>query len=244
MSTNVLVVEIDAISDLALEIMQAILARNEEAQAITEDENGPLALARALSDFFQIAGGIESGSFYLEQDELDELTAYGLDLLDRLAFLVRKIEIMDKRETVARMFASMGVWVARRGATIDNLEGTADGFGMIVNGLSAPDDLRSICPLMQEVIDAASERVQLDEDRSNAWRPWRVINLNAGIAATRSLDPELMEQTFEKMGRRLPYDMPGFLADGMRQTAFQNVPEAVTEVMRRYRDKWPNKAHH
>ena len=244
MSKNVLVVEIDAISDLALEIMQAILARNEEAQAVTEDENGPLALARALSDFFQVSGGIESGSFHLEQDELDELTAYGLDLLDRLAFLVRKIEIMDKRDTVARMFASMGVWAARRGATIDNLEGTADGFGMIVNGLSAPDDLRAICALMQEVIDAASERLQLDEDRSNAWRPWRVINLNAGIAATRSLDPELMEQTFEKMGRRLPYDMPGFLADGMRQTAFQNVPDAVTEVLRRYREKWPNKAHH
>ena len=126
MSKNVLVVEIDAISDLALEIMQAILARNEEAQAITEDESGPLALARALSDFFQISGGIESGSLHLEQDELDELTAYGLDLLDRLAFLVRKIEIMDKRDTVARMFASMGVWAARRGATIDNLEGTAD----------------------------------------------------------------------------------------------------------------------
>jgi hypothetical protein len=38
--------------------------------------------------------------------------------------------------------------------------------------------------------------------------------------------------------------MPGFLADGVRQTAFQNVPDAVTEVMRRYRDRWPNKAHH
>ena len=244
MSTNNLVIEIDVISDLALDIMQAILARNEEAQEVTEDDSGPLALARALSDFFQICGGIESGACFLENDELDEFTSYGLDLLDRLAFLVRKLEIMDKRDTVARMFASMGVWVARRGATVDNLEGTADGFGMIVNGLSAPDELRVMCALMQEVIEAASERLRLDEDRSNAWRPWRVINLNAGIAATRSLDPQLMEQTFEKMGRRLPYDMPGFLADGMRQSAFQNVPEGVTDVMRRYVEKWPNKAHH
>ncbi len=244
MPTKPLVIENDAISDLALDVTQALLARGAETQSIMEDQSGPLALARALSDFFQVSGALETGAALLEQDELDEFCAYGLDLLDRLAFLVRKVEIMDKRDTVARMFASMGVWMARRGATIDNLEGTADGFGMIVNGTSATADLAALCALMEEVIEAASVRLRLDEDRADAWRPWRVINLNAGIAATRSLDPELMERTFEKMGRRLPYDMPGFLADGMRQTAFQNVPEAVGEVLRRYMEKWPAAAPH
>jgi hypothetical protein len=244
LSTTPLAIENDAISDLALEVTQAVLARSEEAQSIMEDESGPLALARALSDFFQIAGTLESGAARLEQEELDEFCAYGLDLLDRLGFLVRKVEIMDKRDTVARLFASMGVWVARRGATIDNLEGTADGFGMIVNATSRTDELRALCGLMEEVIAATSVRLQLDQDRGDAWRPWRVINLNAGIAATRSLDPDLMERTFEKMGRRLPYDMPGFLADGMRQAAFQNVPDAVRDVMRRHMERWPGNAPH
>jgi hypothetical protein len=244
LSTKPLIIENDAVSDLALDVTQAVLARSEEAQSVMEEQSGPLSLARALSDFFQIAGALESGAARLEQAELDEFCAYGLDLLDRLAFLVRKVEIMDKRDTVARMFATMGVWVARRGATIDNLEGTADGFGMIVNATSAPEDLRVLCGLMEEVIEAASVRLQLDEDRSDAWRPWRVINLNAGIAATRSLDPDLMGQTFDKMARRLPYDMPGFLADGMRQAAFQNVPDAVRDVMRSYMEKWPSRAPH
>lgn len=244
MSTNPILIENDAISDLALEVMQAVLARSEEAQSIMENQSGPMDLARALSDFFQIAGALENGATQLEQEDLDEFCAYGLDLLDRLSFLVRKVEIMDKRDTVGRMFASMGVWAARRGATIDNLEGAAEGFGMIVNATSAPDDLRALCELMEEVIDAASQKLQLDEDRGDDWRPWRVINLNAGIAATRSLDPELMERTFEKMGRRLPYDMPAFLADGMRQAAFQNVPDAVMDVMRRYMEKGPTKARH
>ncbi len=97
---------------------------------------------------------------------------------------------------------------------------------------------------MKEVIEATSEKLQLDEDRSNAWRPWMVINLNAGIAATRSLDAELIESTFENLGRRLPYDMPGFLADGMRQMAVQDVPDAVSDVMRRYSEKWPNTPPH
>lgn len=241
---SILVLEIDAVSDLALQVMKAILARNEEAQEIMEDESAPLALARALSDFFQIAGAVEAGGRDLESDELTEFTNYGLDLLDRLAFLVRKLEIMDQRDAVARLFASTGVWVARRDAMIDKLEGVADGFGMIVNELRNTDDLRDVCGLMEEVIEAASERLQLDEDRSNAWRPWRVINLNAGIAATRSQDPELMEVTFENLGRRLPYDMPGFLADGMSQMAVQNFPDAVSEVLRRYAEKWPNRRPH
>lgn len=244
MSTHPLAIENDAISDLALDVTQAMLAKIEDAQAVMADESGPLALAGALSDLFQIAAALESGAARLDQEELNEFCAYGLDLLDRLAFLVRKVEIMDKRDTVARMFASFGVWVARRGATIDNLEGTADGFGMIVNGTKSPDELRALCGLMEEVIEAASLRLQLDEERGNAWRPWRVINLNAGIAATRSLDPRLMEQTFERMGRRLPYDMPGFLADGMRQAAFQNVPDEATAVIRRYMEKWPANALH
>jgi hypothetical protein len=244
LSNQPLVIENDAISDLALEVTQAVLAKGADAQSVMADQSGPLALAGALSDLFQITGALEIGAARLEQDELNEFCAYGLDLLDRLAFLVRKVEVMDKRDTVARMFASFGVWVARRGATIDNLEGTADGFGMIVNATQSTDQLRALCGLMEEVIEAASLRLQLDEERGNAWRPWRVINLNAGIAATRSLDPRLMEQTFERMGRRLPYDMPGFLADGLRQAAFQNVPDEVTAVIRRYMEKWPANAPH
>lgn len=244
LSTNCLVIENDAISDLALGVTQAVLARSDEAQSIMGDQSAPLALARALSDFFQIAGALEGGAASLEHEERNEFCAYGLELLDRLDFLVRKLEIMDKRDTVARLFAAMGVWVARRGATIDNLEGTANGFAMVVNATSATGELRDLCELMEEVIQAASLRLQLDEDRGGAWRPWRVINLNAGIAATRSLDPDLMAQTFERMSRRLPYDMPHFLADGMRQAAFQNVPDAVKDVMRRYMEKWPRTAPH
>jgi hypothetical protein len=239
-----LVFEIDAISELALQIMQAILTKEAEAQKIMQDESGPLALAAALSDFFQMAAALESGYNQLEADELNEIGAYGLDLLDRQAYLVRQLELMDCRGTVARMFPSLAIWLVRRGVIIDNLEGTADGFGMLVNGLNDQQELVEMCQIMEEVIAATSDALQLDEDRSNAWRPWRVINLNNGIAATRSLDPELMAKTFDKLGRRLPLDMPGFLADGRRQMMTQNVPDAVRDVMNRYVEKWPSRPPH
>lgn len=241
---NILANDIDSISGLALEIMQAILSKESRAKQIMEDESGPLVLARALSDYFQMAAALESGYSELETEELNEFGAYGLDLLDRQAYLVRQLELMDQRGTVARVIPSLALWLVRRGATIDNLEGTADGFGMLVNGLSDQQELAAMCRIMDEVIEAASEELQRDEDRSNAWRPWRVINLNTGIAATRSLDAELMARMFDKLGRRLPHDMPGFLADGRRQMMTQNVPEAVQAVMDRYVEMWPDKPPH
>jgi len=237
-------IEINAISPLALEIMQAILARDAEAQKIMGDDSGPLALASALSDFFEIAAALESDESYMDSDDMKEFGSYGLDLLDRLDFLVRKLEIMDQRDIVSHAFPSLAVWLARHDAVIENLQGTADGFAMIVNGLTERQDLAEMCQIMEEVIEAASDKLQMDDDRSNPLRPWRIINLNSGIAATRSLDPELMEQTYEKLGRRLPYDMPGFLADGKMQMMAQNVPEAVSEVMNRYAEKWTSKPPH
>lgn len=241
---NQLVFEIDAISELSLDIMQAIMGKEQEAQKIMGDAATPLELASALSDFFQFAAAVETGQTRMKQDELTEFGAYGLDLLDRQAYLVRKLELMTHRGRVFRMFPSLALWLVRRGATIDNLEGTADGFGMLVNGLSDKHALAEMCELMQEVIEAASDTLQMDEDKSNVWRPWRVINLNAGIAATRSLNPELMVSTFEKMGRRLPFDMSGFIADGNRQMQLQPVPDEVSEVMKQYAQKWPQGAYH
>ncbi|MFW2438268.1 MAG: hypothetical protein ACN4GR_02740 [Arenicellales bacterium] len=241
---NNIVIKIDAISPLALEIMQAILARDAEAKKIMNDEDGPLALASALSDFFQFAAALESDKSYMDSDDLSEFGSYGLDLLDRLDFLVRKLEIMDQRDNVSRVHSSLAVWLARHDATIDNLKGAADGFALLVNGLVEPQDLAEMCQIMDEVIEAASAKLQMDEDRSNEWRPWRIINLNSGIAATRSLDPELMERIFEKLGRRLPYDLPGFFADGKRQMIGQDVPEAVSAVMSRYAEKWSSKPPH
>ena len=236
---NTLDIEIDVISDLALQVMLSVLDKNNEIQRLVEDGSGPLALASALSDFFQISSARENDEQKLDADQWDEIGEYGLELLDRLAYQLRQLEIMDQSDRLARIYASLAVWLARRDVILDNLEGTADGFARLTNGLSDTHELAEICLFMGEVIDAASEAQQTDADRSNPWRPWRILNLNAGIAATRSLDPQLMEQTFEQLGRYLPDDMPGFLADGKRQMAAQNVPDSVREVMNRHADMWP-----
>jgi hypothetical protein len=239
-----LVIEVPAISDLALQIMKRVIDENEKTQTITDESAGPIPLASALSDFFQLAAGLEHEGQEPDAEVMSELGHYALDLLDRLSYQLRQLDIHDQRDNLARAFASLAVWFVRHDAVMDNLDGTADGFASLVNGEHDQAELANLSRMMTEVLEAAADELKLDQDRSNPWRPWRVLSLNSGVAATRSLDPQLMEATFEKMGRHLPYDMPGFFADGKRQMDAQDVPQGVRDVMTRYAEKWPDKSPH
>lgn len=241
---NSLRIEIPFISDLALQVMKRVIDENEVTQNITDEDSGPIPLASALSDFFQLASGLEHDDQRPDAETISELGHYALDLFDRLSYQLRQLDIHDQRDNLARVFASLAVWFARRDAVMDNLDGAADGFANLVNGENSAGELAKLSQMMDEVLEAATDEMKLDQDRSNPWRPWRVLNLNSGVAATRSLDAELMQSTFEKLGRRLPYDMPGFFADGKRQMDAQDVPQRVRDVMNRYAEKWPGKSPH
>ena len=119
------------------------------------------------------------------------------------------------------------------------METVADSFAIIVNSENEKSELANLCHLMEETLLAASEAIKKDEDRSDPWRPWRVLNLNTGIAATRALDAGLMKQVFTQLETRLPADVSGFFADGKRQMDAQDVPQEVREVLDEFVKKWP-----
>jgi hypothetical protein len=241
---SLLTTEMSAISNLALEIMKRVIDENEKTQKIQDEEKGPLALATAFSDFFELASSLEQQPKKLDTEEISEIAYYAMDLVDRLESQLWYLDIHDHRDNLSRLFASLALWFIRRNAVMENLQGTANSFAIIVNGLKDPKELANMSRFMDEVLESASDEIKIDEDRSDPWRPWRVLNLNSGVAATRSLEAELMKSTFEKMERRLPYDLPGFFADGKRQMDAQDVPQEVRDIMTSFAEKWPDKPPH
>lgn len=239
-----LVIEIPVISDLALEIMKRVVDENEKTQKITDEQSGPIPLASAMSDFFQLASALENGQQLEDSAAISELAHYALELVDRLKTQLWYLDIHDQRDRLSRLFASLAVWFARQDAVLDNLNGAADSFAILVNGENDSAVLADMSRLMNEVLEAASNEIKMDEDRSDQFRPWRVLNLNSGVAATRSFDANLMQETFERMERRLPHDLPGFFADGKRQVQMQEIPEDVREVMTQFADKWATQLPH
>ena len=197
-----------------------------------------------MSDFFQLASALANGQQLEDGEAISDLAHYALDLVDRLQAQLWYLDIHDQRDRLSRLFASLAVWFARQDAILDNLNGAADSFAILVNGEDDSTGLDDMSRLMNEVLEAASNEIKMDEDRSDQFRPWRVLNLNSGVAATRSFDANLMQETFERMERRLPHDLPGFFADGKRQVQMQEVPENVREVMTRFADKWATQLPH
>jgi hypothetical protein len=235
-----LTIQIDFTANLALEVVKHILAENEKTSKIPEDNiAGPVIIANALADFFDTAAGIEQQDMELETEAISDFGHQGLDLLDRVSWQIRQLDIHDERERVASIYASLAVWLARRGAVIENMETVADSFAIIVNSENDTGELVNLCQLMEETLQAASESIKKDEDRSDPWRPWRVLNLNTGIAATRAMDPELMKQVFGELEKRLPEDVSGFFADGKRQMDSQDVTQEVRDVLDDFVKKWP-----
>lgn len=233
-------IRISAISDVALVVVKRLIDENEATQKIQDEQSGPVALANALSEFFQITGSLEDHDQAIASDQLSELADYGLDLLDRLAAQVLHLDIHDQRDNLAVVFTSVAVWFARRGAQLDNLQAVSDNFALLVNAQQDAEQLAQLSQHMDQVLEAASERLKADEDRSDLYRPWRLMNLNAGVAAARSLNPEQMGAVFANMGRRVPYEMPGFMADGKRNMLNPNVPQEVQDVITQYAAKWPD----
>ena len=137
--------------------MKRVIDENEDTQIITDEASGPIRLASALSDFFQLAAGLEHAGQRPDEETISELGDYALDLLDRLSYQLRQLDIHDQRENLARVFASLAVWFARRNAVMDNLDGPADGFANLVNGENDQGELASLSLMMDEVLEAPAE---------------------------------------------------------------------------------------
>jgi hypothetical protein len=65
----------------------------------------------------------------------------------------------------------MVVWLVRREASMDNLDGIAGGFAYLANGSKDTAQLKEFWGLIGEMANAASGALVRDEDQSKPWRP-------------------------------------------------------------------------
>ena len=124
------------------------------------------------------------------------------------------------------------------GGQINRLELVVNSFAAWANELQDTVQIAELARVVREIIDAASEKLRRDLDQSNPMRPWRIINLNYGIVATRSHDPDLMDEAFAVLVENLPQDARAFFREGMQQMDIVGYPDEVREVVERYDRMW------
>ena len=201
----------------------------------------------------QLLAGIEQAVDVMERADADaagkpgeavlasaEITGIGDSALGLLEAIVDRVETASGHQNrdLMRLAIPISLWIARQGGEINKLQLVVNSLAAWANELQDTVQIGELAQVTREIIDATAEQVRRDLEQDNPMRPWRIINLNYGIVATRSHDPELMEEAFSILVENLPQDARAFFREGMEQMKIINYPPEVREVVERYDRIW------
>jgi hypothetical protein len=170
--------------------------------------------------------------------DVSELGEYALEMFEQACHWARHLNLPDVFEQLQSFTISMALWVAVHDGQLLTLEPVVDALAQAANNTGEPEDLLSLYDAMTMIMAATSPMIAKDLETINPGRPWRLLNLNRAIVATRTHQAEVMEEAFSTLAEQLPDDAPGFFTQGMEQMELLNYPSHVREVMDRYYKKW------
>jgi hypothetical protein len=203
----------------------------------TPDQIGPDTLGKSLEQFFAILGTIEHQAHAqpeVNQAEMQDLADHGLGLMNKLNDWAIKLQCDEAQQIFTGLAIPVALWCARQHMSLSQLEPVVNALSKLANSTQDPHLLGEICDAIDVIIDAVTPEIKQDLDKSNPGRPWRVLNLNQGIVATRTHDPKRMEAVFEQLIYRLPQDAPDFFREGIQQMDLIGYPAHVRTVMQKY----------
>ncbi len=180
----------------------------------------------------------------IDQGDVDQIGEYGLNLLTEFIAGDAGDESADSKQALNIIVLVATDWLVRHEGTLYTLEPVVNALASVANTYQDPITLTALTEFMGKIMATATDNIKQDLDKSNPGRPWRILQLNRGIVATRTHQPELMEQVFDQLIRNLPDDAPGFFSKGMEQMDAQDYPPHVRKVMQRYFDAYTRPTMH
>jgi hypothetical protein len=203
---------------------------NDPAQTVAPDQH-----AESMKQFFNILASIDDPENNdVSLSEMDDLGNQGLRLLQEMCNWSQKLECEKSFLIFQQLSLPVAIWSAQHHLHLDEIEIIVNAISRIANHTQDTRYLGKLAEMIDEIIEAISPEIKSDLDKSDPSRPWRVLNLNHGIIATRCLDPKRMEAVFEQLIYRLPDDAPGFFAEGMHQMDAIDYPQHIRSVMQAY----------
>lgn len=201
----------------------------------SEQTVSPHELGESMQQFFNILDRIEDATENpSSEEEMDDLANHGLRLLNELCHLAKKLGCEESYYKFEQLSLPLAVWSAQHHFVLNDIEIIINAISHIANNTQDTRFLSRLAEMIEHIIDSISPEIKQDMDKTNPDRPWRVLNLNHGIIATRSLDPKRMEAVFSQLLYRLPDDAAGFFAEGMEQMDIIDYPPHVRSVMQSY----------
>jgi len=194
--------------------------------------------AQVLASLQQLRDIITGNTDELDAGEVTEIGEYGMQLLGNTSQLLQRLNDVDLQQKNGILAVSIALWVGAQGGQINMLEPLVDTLAWLANHLEDETSLAELSDILGSLMNACSIAISSDLDNTNPGRPWRVLNINRGIVATRSYNVDLMREAFDTLIRNLPQDTAGFFAQGMSEMERLGYPDHVREVMQEYADRY------
>ncbi len=213
-----------------------------------QDVNSPHNLLAAMDQAIDVMARADADSAVqqkmsmesmglLEEKDISQIGQYTLDLLEAMVSYIQNKTGEQNRELI-RLSVPVSLWVARHGGKLSQIDMLVNSLAGYANELVEPHMLADLARVIREVIDACDDSIRQDMEQTNMMRPWRVLNLNYGIVATRSHQPELIERAYDALIKNLPQDARQFFKEGRQQMDIIGYPDEVREVVERYNKMW------
>ena len=220
----------------------------DESEQDEQDVNSPQNLLAAMDQAIDVMARADADSAVqkdmsaesmglLEEKDISKIGQYTLELLEAMVAHVQDKTGEQNRELI-RLSVPVSLWVARHGGKLSQIDMLVNSLAGYANELTEPHVLADLAAVIKEVVDACDNDIRRDIEQSNMMRPWRVLNLNYGIVATRSHQPELIQQAYDALIKNLPQDARQFFKEGMQQMDLIDYPDDVREVVERYNNMW------
>ena len=234
--------------DLFHNAVEPYLEELKEGGAGEDGKNSPRSLLGAMDQAIDVMVRVDADTAarddlsaesigMLEEKDISSIGQYALDLLEGMEALVENKTGRQERELL-RLSLPLCLWVARHGGKLSQIEMLVNSLAGYANEISEPHLLAELTLIIREVIDACDDELCRDLEKTNLMRPWRILNLNYGIVATRSHQPELIEMAYDVLAKNLPQDAREFFKEGMHQMDVVGYPDEVREVVERYYKMW------
>jgi hypothetical protein len=219
----------------------AVVHAFESSKAQSGGDATPSQLIEAMNQFFIIYEKL--GSKYGEnsvftKENISQIGEQTINCLIELGSWAERLNLQQEKSMFEEIAFSVAHWVIRHQGEIRSLEVIVNTLATKANRTSDTAELTALFHVMNDVIEHTSAEHKNDLDKSDPARPWRMLNFNFAIVATRTLNRDLMIKAFDTLGRNLPEDCPQFFEEGLKQSEKEVYGPEIKIMMAEYFKKW------
>ncbi|HEY5733642.1 MAG TPA: hypothetical protein VIU36_02660 [Gammaproteobacteria bacterium] len=226
--------------DNLIEVLQPLTLSERSSENAAQN---PVELVASLGQLREIVQNNTTSQ--LTPGEVTEIGDFSMQLLGSTSAILQRMNNVELQQQNGLLAVSMALWTSANGGQINMLEPLVDTLAWLANHIEDTRQLVELTRVLGSLMEACSIAISSDLDNTNPGRPWRVLNINRGIVATRSHDTRLMHEVFETLIRNLPQDAASFFQQGMSEMDRLGYPDHVRKVMQEYAEQYPvNKVVH